>query len=91
MFALVKPFLIAVAIIFVMFFLVGIIKIKKPDYSCLHAKKLRFAERTEILNVGLIHVYAFPLVADCPEGERYNPANVYKCGDMICQKDSDAQ
>ena len=92
MFALVKPFLIAVGVIIFLFFAIGVIKIEKPEYGCLTGKKLRFAEKTEVISVGSFRMYAYPIVADCPEDDRYDPQTVYKCGTaQYCQKDKDEQ
>jgi len=80
MFALVKPFLIAVAIIVFLLFVIGVFKFEKPSYSCFHGKKLRFAEKTTVMDIGSFKVYAYPLVSDCPEEDRFNPDTVIKCG-----------
>lgn len=88
MFALVKPFLIAVSIIGFLLFAIGVIKFEKSDYACFSGKSMRFADKTKIVDVGSLQVYAYPLISDCPEDERYDPATVYKCGHQtFCQKD----
>ena len=87
MFALVKPFLVAVTIIIILLFLIGIIRIEKPEFGCLRGKSLRFADRVRILDVGSLKVYAYPLIYDCPSEDQYNPDTVYKCGSQTyCQK-----
>jgi hypothetical protein len=89
MFALVKPFLIAVSIIVFLLFAMGMIKIEKSDYACFHGKHLRFDKKLKVMDVGALQLYAYPLIMDCPEDERYDPATVYKCGyQTYCQRDS---
>jgi hypothetical protein len=66
------------------------IRIEKPEYGCLTGKKLRFADRVSVIDVGSFRVYAYPLVADCPEEDRYDPETVYKCGyQTFCQRDKE--
>jgi len=90
MFSIVKPFLIACAIIIILLFLIGIIRIERADYGCFRGKTLRFDERVKLLDVGSFKMYGYPLMYDCPEEDQYNPDTVYKCSDnTYCQKDSD--
>lgn len=91
MFAIVKPFLLAVGIIFVLLFALGVIQIKKTKYGCFHGKKLEWGDKVEIINLGSLHIYSFPLSYDCPEDERFDPDNVYKCGvQAYCQGSENA-
>lgn len=88
MFALVKPFLIACSIIIFLLFAIGMIRIEKSDYGCFKGKKLRFDDKVTVIDVGSFKLYAYPLVSDCPEEDRYNPETVYKCGyQTFCQRD----
>lgn len=89
MFSIVKPFLIAVVIIIIMFFLIGAIRIEKPEYGCFRGKEFRFDERVKLVDVGSFKVYGFPLVLDCPEEDRFDPDTVIPCGaNMFCQEDN---
>lgn len=89
MFALVKPFLIAVAIIVFLLFAIGMIKIERPTYGCFKGKDLRFGEKVSLVDIGSFKLYAYPLITDCPEEDRYNPDTVYKCGyQQYCQRNT---
>ena len=90
MFALVKPFLIAVAIIIGLLLLIGVIRFEKPDYGCFRGKEFRFGEKVNLVDIGSFKVYGYPLIFDCPQDDRYDPKTVYPCGvQTFCQRDSD--
>jgi hypothetical protein len=80
MFALLRPLLIAVAIIIFLSYALGIIKYEKPSYGCYHGRKLGFTDKTKVLEFGNFNVYAYPLIADCPEDDRFNPDQMTNCG-----------
>lgn len=87
MFQLIKPFLVAVAVIAFLLFAIGMIKIEKPAYACFSGKHLRFAGRVKMVDVGSLQIYGYPLVSDCPETDRYNPATIFECGhEIYCQR-----
>jgi hypothetical protein len=92
MFQLVKPFLIAVGVITFLLFAIGMIKFEKPAYACFNGKHIRFDKKVMMVNVGSLQIYGYPLVSDCPDDERYDPALIYECGfRKYCQKQSDGQ
>lgn len=90
MFSIVKPFLIAVAIIGVLLYALGVVRFEPAKHGCFHGKSLKFGDRIELANLGSIHVYGFPVSYDCPKDEQFNPDLVYPCGyQTFCQKDAD--
>lgn len=89
MFALVKPFLLAVTIIIFLLYALGLIAFKKPTYACFNGKKYHFAKKTILADFGHVQLYSYPLMADCATDERYDPKTVFKCGEQTyCQRDS---
>ena len=85
--SLLKPLLSLLAIILILLYLIGVIRFERPTYSCFEGRSLRFGERVELINVGALRVYGFPLVSDCPEDRRFDANTIYECGDNIyCQK-----
>lgn len=89
MFAIVRPFLGAIGIIILLLFIIGVFRIEKPTYGCFHGRTLHFTERVEVLSIGVFHVYAYPLISDCPADEQYDPETVYNCGyNTFCQRDA---
>lgn len=89
MFALVKPLLIALAVIGVLLYVLGVISYDKPDYACFRGRSLRFDERVEVARIGSLALNTYPLRHDCPEDERYDPAEYERCGfQTFCPRSS---
>jgi hypothetical protein len=87
MFAIIRPLLIALLLIVGLSYALGIIKYEKPAYGCYHGRKLGFGDKTKVFQLGNINFYTYPLLADCPKDDRYDPDNIYSCGlDEFCQK-----
>ena len=87
MFALIKPFILALAVIVLLLFLIGVIRIEKNNYACFNGRHLRFSEKTKLLDIGSLKIYSYPLIYDCPIDEQYDPASIYLCEyKTYCQK-----
>lgn len=87
MFAIVKPFLIAVAIIGVLLYALGVVRFEPAKHGCFHGKKLTWGDKVELANLGSLHIYGFPVSYDCPKDEQFDPEKIYECGyQTYCQK-----
>lgn len=83
-----KSLLVAMGIIFMFLFATGIVRVKSKGYACAGGWDTGFRERVELVNIGFLHVYAFPLTRECDEERRYNPDDVQSCVDTgFCRID----
>lgn len=65
----------------VVFGFIGIWTWEQPDYECYPSSSevTEFRDKVEIVSYGKLHVYAYPLVKDCPSDNRYNANDVVPC------------
>lgn len=73
-----KVLLFALAIITLLLFSTGIVAFRKDTYQCLGAWDYGFRERVEIVHLGFLHIYAYPLTRECPEELQYNSEGFIK-------------
>lgn len=69
-----KIFVFALLIILVLLFSTGIVAFRKDPYQCLEPWEYRWREKVEIVHIGFLHIYAYPLTRDCDEAQRYEIA-----------------
>lgn len=79
-----RSLVIALVVIIVLVMTIGVVKWEKPTYGCYPDTSSRFEwkEKVEIFRWGSLHVYAYPLIKDCPVENRYEPEKAIKNVDV---------
>lgn len=76
-----RSLIIVLSALIIVLFAVGVLQYKKDDYGCYPSDSLKFrwGEKIEVFKAGSFHVYTYPLIRDCPEEDRYDPATIKDC------------